>query len=431
MTDVDRGPLAYRLLPRRVFYGWYIAIACSVFMFVAIGVGYYALAVFLGPLEDVRGFSPTQVSLASGLYFALWGLSGAISGPLVDRHGPKRFIAVGSIVVALGVLLIGQVTEFWQLLIAYAILASGFGAATAVPVTALMTRWFVGQRAKATSVATTGISVGGVVLSPLSNVLIEAHGIARAAAILATLVALVAVPLALAVVVTDPADLGLQPDGGRPIPQTSGALDTETQYRQWTRGEALRTMPLWAIIGSFSIVLAGQTGFIIHQVSFLEDRLGSRSAATLALSTTAAGSIVARLAVGQFADRLDLRRLCVGLFCVQGFAVAACVFVDGPIPTYTLTLLFGCTIGNVYMVQSLIIGEVFGAVSFGMVFGLVGLTTQITSGLGPVVVGLMKDQSGSYTLPFLVTAALTAAASFIVLFAQPQPKKTSAISTSS
>ena len=76
-------------------------------------------------------------------------------------------------------------------------------------------------------------------------------------------------------------------------------------------------MPLWAIVGAFSIVLAGQTGFIIHQVTFLEGRLGSRGAATLALSTTAAGSIVARLIVGQFADRLDLRRLCVCIFCLQ------------------------------------------------------------------------------------------------------------------
>ena len=142
----------------------------------AIGVGYYALAVFLGPLEDVRGFSSTQVSLASGLYFALWGLSGAISGPLIDRHGPKRFIAGGSLVVAGGVVFIGQATEFWQLILAYAILAAGFGAATAVPVTSLMTRWFVGQRAKATSIATTGISVGGVILSPLSNV---AHRVPR------------------------------------------------------------------------------------------------------------------------------------------------------------------------------------------------------------------------------------------------------------
>ena len=67
--------------------------------------------------------------------------------------------------------------------------------------------------------------------------------------------------------------------------------------------------------------------------------------------------------------------------------------------------------------------------SFGMVFGFVGLSTQVTSGLGPILVGLLKQQSGSYTLPFLVTAAMTAAASVFVLFAQP--KKTSAISTSS
>ena len=64
-------PPAARILPKRLFYGWYIAIACAVFSFVGVGVGYYGLAVFLKPLKDEHHWSTTAVSGATGLYFSI------------------------------------------------------------------------------------------------------------------------------------------------------------------------------------------------------------------------------------------------------------------------------------------------------------------------------------------------------------------------
>ena len=40
-------PVAARFLPDRVFYGWYVAVACGLMMWVTVGVGYYGLATFL------------------------------------------------------------------------------------------------------------------------------------------------------------------------------------------------------------------------------------------------------------------------------------------------------------------------------------------------------------------------------------------------
>ena len=54
----------------------------------------------------------------------------------------------------------------------------------------------------------------------------------------------------------------------------------------------------------FTMALATQTAVLIHQLSYLSEdgKLGSRSAAALAVTTTTIGSIVARLLVGMFAD---------------------------------------------------------------------------------------------------------------------------------
>jgi MFS-type transporter involved in bile tolerance (Atg22 family) len=94
--------------------------------------------------------------------------------------------------------------------------------------------------------------------------------------------------------------------------------------------------------------------------------------------------------------------------------------------TWVLTLIFGFTIGNVYMMQSLIVGEIFGMVSFASVFGLISMAGQAGSSLGPLGVGILHDVHGGYALPFTVTAILTYVAAGLILLARParlpQPK---------
>jgi MFS family permease len=166
-------------------------------------------------------------------------------------------------------------------------------------------------------------------------------------------------------------------------------------------------------------VLLAQTGFLLHQISFLEDRLGSRQAASFALSVTALGSIAARLVVGTFADRWDKRWLTVALFVVQATAVLLVVHVENVVLTYALVLVVGFTIGNIYMMQTLLTSEIYGVVSLGAVLGLLLLSGQLGSGFGPVLVGVLEDSTGGYTVPFTVTAVITYISAAIVLLARP------------
>lgn len=406
-------PRLARLLPSSLYYGWVVAVGCSFLMLVGVGVGYYGLAVFLRPLQEAHGWSNAVVSGATGLYFSLSGLTGAIVGPHIDRRGPKAFMLAGSLLIGASVSLIGYVGSILELYVVYGVLAVAFGLATSVSVNAVMTRWFVTRRAKAMSISSTGISVGGMILAPLGSKLIDVGGLELATPLMGLLVVAVAVPVILFVIVPDPALVGLRPDGDAPPARpaaTRSSLSDAVQQRPWTRSQAVRTSAFWAMLIGFGVVLTAQTGFVIHQISFLEERVGSRSTAALALSVTAFGSIVARLVVGTFADRIDKKGLTIALFVLQAAAVVGVVLTSNVAVTYLLTLVFGFTIGNVYMMMSLLVGEVFGTVSFGAVFGLVSLVGQTGSGAGPLLVGALEDATGGYRVPFLITAAATLAA---------------------
>lgn len=420
-ADEIRYPPAYHFLPKSIYYGWYITFACAALMFVGVGVGYYGLAVFLGPLQDEHGWSNTAVSGATGLYFSISGIVGAIIGPRIDRSGPIKFMTFGLILNGLAAASIGLVNELWQLYLVYSLLAVAFGMSAGVAVNAIMTRWYVRRRARAMSISATGVSMGGVVLSPLIARLVDVGGTSLAAPLMGILIIVVAIPTILLVVVWDPRQMGLLPDGNVPPPpaSTTSQLSDQVQLRPWKRSEVIRTVSFWALLFAFLTVLMAQTGFILHQISFLEERMGSRSEAAFALSTTAFGSIVARLIVGMFADAVDKRLLTFFLFVLQATAVLLVLHIENIPATWVLTLIFGFTIGNIYMMQSLLVGEIFGIVSFGSVFGLITLAAQVGSGGGPFFVGFLEEQTGGYVVPFTISAMMTYAAAVMILFAKP------------
>src|SRR4051794_3821273 len=432
----QQGPIGARFLPAGVFYGWYVAIACGLMMWVTVGVGYYGLATFLRPLQDEHDWSAGVVSGASGLFFVGSGIAAFVVGPMIDRSGPKRMMAIGGVRTGASAAAIGFVETVWQLYLAYTVMAVAYGMGAAVAVGSIMSRWFIHHRAKAISLSSTGVSLGGATLVPLGTWLIGAGGLRLGAPVLGALVVVVALPVLWLLVAADPAEMGLQADGpGGPDavrPEHRSRVELATQYRAWTREEARRTTAFWALLLGFACALATQTGVLIHQLSFLEDedKLGSRPAAALAVTVTTIGSIIARLVVGQFiADKADKRLMTVILFVGQASAVLLYTAVSSTVGIYAVALLFGFTIGNVYMMMSLLTAEIFGILSFGTVYGVVSLAGQLGSGIGLVFMGWAHDAADSYVVPFVILAGLNLVAAVIVTFARAAPSGPAAVGT--
>ena len=419
------APPASRVLPANVFYGWYIAGGCMVMQFVTVGVGYYGLQVFLKPLRDEHGWSASVVSTASAVFFAVSGISSFVVGRYLDRVGPKPFLYAGISLISLGTIGLGYVHEIWQLFACYTVMATAFGGGGGVAVSSLLTKWFIGRRARAVSIASTGVSAGGAVLVPVGTALIAHGGLRHGAPILGVLVAVVALPVLWAVIAPSPESMGLHPDGtdaATAVARRQGA--GSAQYRVWTRAEAAHTMQFWAILVGFALALAAQTGVLIHQLAFLQGdgQLGSRSAAALAVTTTTVGSIIARLVVGGFADKADKLRLAVFFVALQSLMALTYTFAHSTIGLYLAALVFGFTVGNVYMLQSLVTGEVFGLVSYGSIYGVIALAGSLGSACGLLFTGWALDTSGGYALPFRVLAGVNALAALVVSFAhRPLP----------
>ena len=77
--------------------------------------------------------------------------------------------------------------------------------------------------------------------------------------------------------------------------------------------------------------------------------------------------------------------------------------------------------GNIYMLQSLIVGELFGMTSFGTVLGLLQMITQTASGLAPYAVSLLVAGLGGYRLGLMPLVVVALLSGVVMLRLRPPP----------
>ena len=407
------------------FYGWWIVLSGTLIFMVSNGIGFYSHGVLLDPIREQYGWTKGTVSLAVTLYFLTAGVMGLVIGRAVDKYGAKPMLVIGSIVMGLALLLLDRISLRWQFYAVYILMAVGWCGISLMPVNTLIANWFIRKRGQAMSITMTGLSVGGILLVPFSTFLIARWGLSVALPVLGLLLWIIIIPLAALVIKQRPADIGQFPDGipfdTEPENGSSVKLSYASQMREWTRLEAMSTMAFWAIVIAFFLAMTGQVAYLVHQISFLGRTLGRAGAAT-AVSVTASASIVGRLLLGSFIDRLDKRGVIIVLFFIQATAVLALAFSEHIVVLYLCTFAFGLTMGSILMMQSLIIGECFGMVSFAMVSGVVGFFVSAGAAFGPSMAGFIYDFSQSYRISFTIFAVMSLLAAGVIYFAKTPSK---------
>lgn len=396
-----------------VFYGWFIVGAVLIVMTVTAGLGFYNLSVYLKAFIAERGFSVSATSGATACFFIASGFTGLGVASLIDRYDPRWVITAGAVMSALATFGAGYVTELWQLYAFYILFGAGYAGAALIPGTTLVARWFVRRRSIALSVASTGLSLGGILLTPVAANMIEHMGIGGATPWLAVMFLLGVIPVSWFFIRPSPHAMGLGPDGDPVLRDESGAplpadgIDFDS---------AIRSRFFLFTTAAFIFAMMAQVGVIAHLFRLVATRSGSNDTAVLAVATMAMASIVGRLLGGWGLAYMSSRLFVFGLTFVQGLALTLYASVGGTHALLATTVLFGVTVGNLLMMQPLLIAEAFGLKAYGRIYSFNQLFMTLGVATGPAAVGLLYEWLGGYDVAFLVMAAASAIA-FLLTFA--------------
>jgi MFS family permease len=402
------------------FYGWTVVAALGVTLAVSVGVSFYGVSVYLEAFtRGPDGFPLTTVSVATGAFLVVSGVAGVPVAALLDRVDPRWIIGVGALVAAGALLALGWVHTPLQLLLAYAALGLGFAATGTIPASTLVARWFVRRRAMALSLTFIGLPIGGAVFTPPIAALVQSVGVQGAAPWLAAAFLVGVVPVSLVFLRPFPAAVGSWPDGD-PTPVPPGDDDDSTA------ADALRTGWFWVVSTALMLGMLAQVGVLSHLFSVVTERLDTGTAAA-AVSVMALASLVGR-ALGSWAlGHVPLTATTVALLGMQGLATVGIALAPSSAALLACAAVFGLTMGNMQVLHPLLVAERYGGRGYGRILALSGLGVMGGTAAGPVLVGVVRDGAGSYSLALLLAAGVAVAAgALIAVFVRSPRSRTGA-----
>jgi predicted MFS family arabinose efflux permease len=384
--------------------GWRIVAVCFLVATFGWAFGFYGQSVYLAELHRIHGWPTSLISTATTFFYLFGALLVAFVSEAIRAFGPRNCMLAGVVVMASAVVLIGQVTAPWQLYAVNALLAFGWAGTSLGMITNTLGLWFDRRRGMAISLALNGASFGGIVGVPLIVAAIGRFGFSDAMIAAAIVMVLLLVPIILFFVGRPPERIGAV--------VATAAADAPSATR--IRAQAFRDIAFLSVSIAFALVLFAQVGFIVHLISFLDPVIG-RERAAIAVALMTAMAVVGRVLFSTVIDRLNQRLASAISFVSQAAALAVIINLHNDIALMAACALFGFSVGNLITLPALIVQREFDSRAFGVLVSLITAITQITYAFGPGVIGLLRDASGSYTLPFYGCIALELTAAVLIM----------------
>jgi predicted MFS family arabinose efflux permease len=257
------------------------------------------------------------------------------------------------------------------------------------------------------ALAALGMSLGGIVVTPLVGMLIQAEG--WRAALVTSGCAVTAIMLVAALVVRDrpgPNDVegGQAAGGGAARPAAIGAPAK--------MGELVGTGQFWTIAIGAALALAVSQAV---SVSLAPLALGAGLTvvkATTLISAAGGGAIGGKLVLAAVADRVDRVALLTGLFLLMAGVAAVLVVSKSYFALLGSAVSLGVATGAMTPIFYALLADRFGAASFGTVRGLMAPLIAIVSAIAVRFAGEVYDRTGGYDMMFytFIAAQLVAAA---------------------
>lgn len=385
MTTARRGPFT----SAEHFPGRWVLTAAFVLLTFSSGVGFYGLSVYLQAFSRELGWSVASISSATTFFFLVGGLSAITIAKYVATYDVRWVVIIGAFLGSGSLLCMQFVSERWHLFLVYGIYALGWSASGVGPVTTVVTRWFAVRRASALAIASTGLSVGGIVVTPVIKWILDTQGIDRGSPWLATIWFVGIVPVTILLLRPYPHVFGWLPDGER-VAAGETPVVTGTPL-----AIAVRSRFFLMIAIGYIFAFGAQVGGVQQLVKMVEERT-DRTTATLGTMVLSVFSIIARFGASRAITRIDMTRFTVVVAILQGVSLGLIGFMNSSIGLLVGIALFGSTIGNMLMMQSLLVAQRFGVRDYPRIAARQGLISFTGTAGGPLLLGALHDFAGGY-----------------------------------
>ena len=376
---------------------WLLVLVCAV----GIGVGvsslpFYTQGLFIEAWIADFGWTRAQASL--GILGSTLALAAVLPfiGSIVDRYGLVTPVMISLLGLSVAYVLLGMFVQSIATFVMLAMLQAILGSASSpLAYTRAINTVFNKQRGLALGVALSGAGVAATFGPTLISNAIDAFGWRGAYFAMALFTLLVGAVIVIVLSRLKGAT-------------TSANIDTEAASRDFKIAKASRTY--WTIMAAIFCLSLGLGRLMIHFVPILLDAGFTTDAAVKIAGVIGIAVVLGRLLVGFAVDRIFAPRVAIGILfaCISGVLALALLGSAVAVPA---AFVIGFSVGAEVDLIGYLVARYFGIHAYGQIYGRQYSTFLIATGLSPVILGAVRDATGTYT------ASLLSAAAFMVVSA--------------
>ena len=389
---------------KKLDYSWAILGAGFTILFFS-GGSRFAFGLMLKPMSEDLDISRSALSAAIATFMVVSAVALPFVGRLVDRWSLRFTIAISAVAAGVGIGLMGRVDAVWQVFLVYGtVYALGHAGTSVSPVAVMVSQWFSGRRAIATSTAVAGNAIGQLVIVTLLAAALVPLGWRWSFVALggANLVVLVPLTLLLIRPAPAPAERSTTPVTS-PVTRAPQRL-ADTLAQAFTSREFVLLFFIYLVCGFQDFLVA------THVVAFAQDQgIGDVLAGNL-LALMGLLGLAGVLASGVLADVRGAKSPTSLCFVLRILAFALVLYWQSTPGIMVFGLLYGFTFLITAPLTVVFVGNIFGTARLGTLAGTISMVHQIAGGLGAFVGGWIFDTWGSYNGAFALLLALSIAA---------------------
>ena len=370
------------------------------------GVTLHTLPLLYPELMDSFGWQASEVTLPATVFFVIGAVTSPPAGWLLDRYSSRGIIAIGSLLLTLGLVAYSAANSLWQLVAVYALLGLALSLCGLVSNMVMLTGWFASGRGRATGILLMASSLGGALFPLAVGSGIEQLGWRHT--VLLTGVGVGSLMLG---------SVWLLLRDGRRVMQASPTPSPSANSQE-------RVIPLLLTRRFAAIVFAtGSLWFIIialtqHQSIHLARDVGlARSSLPAVFSLFFGCSVVGKFCFGLLSDRFDLHRVMAAAILMLAVALMVLSQMTASATTllYGYAMLAGLGFSGAFTCIQILIAAHYSGPLYGRILATIVLIDTLCGALGTQTIAGIREWQGDYTAAFLGLALLAMLSALMVL----------------
>ena len=390
--------------------GWRV-VAAGTGINLALGI-LYAWSIFKSAIEKDFGWDPARLNDPYAVCCLVFSFVMILGGRCQDRFGPKWTAVLGGVLVAAGLGISSQSSDYLVWVLGFGVLAGigiGFGYSAATP-PAL--KWFpASMTGKIAGVVVAGFGLAPLYIAPLTDLLLRKGGVGFAT-VFYSLFFLISV-CGLAMLLKNPEEKALVAGKNSPALQVSvqplGLFVRKDFYLLW--------MLYFIASGAGLMVISSINGMAKKSMGEM---------AFLAVVVLALGNASGRVVAGFVSDKIGRKATLLGVTILQAICMLLAVPVTETLSFPILLVLLATAIGFHYGANLCLFPafakDLYGLKNFGVNYGILFTAW----GAGGFVLSrlqqMLKASSGNFRSSFFVAAAFLVVGALLTLLLD-KPKK--------